>query len=346
MSFPYAPFRRHASPMGVALLLLGACTPPAPPALSLPTGVVTVAHAESVSIDRFLAPTALGAKDDLLCPWARGEPVPDASLARWTAEKRLSWRVVEVGPGGATFDGATDLVAAATASVANAAALATRCGTPARVEALVAIAPETPAATVDLAITGLGRNGLGPLWMLVEDPTPGAATGASAGEGKATPKGGTYTVLVGRGSGTTVIGAGGAFPVGGVAPPPPGFVEAAGCGSLATDGPTTWRDMAGAADVLRGVGLTELAVGLLSKETAAHPGEGAAGATATVAAKATRAEPAVDVPLHGTVAAFPLGPCDYERCACSAIVSDAPAATTEPAPPAAYDPANDPMNGR
>jgi hypothetical protein len=155
------------------MLLLLACSPPAPPALAVPVGVPAVVNAEPVPVDRFLGHTALGASTDLLCPWARGEAVPDASLARWMAEKRLAWRVVEVGPAGATMDGTRDLRAATEAAASAADALAARCGTPARRDLLVVAGPDVVYADVFPTLEEGGRAGLA-AWLLVSDPTPDA----------------------------------------------------------------------------------------------------------------------------------------------------------------------------
>ncbi|MES2643118.1 MAG: hypothetical protein V4850_26785 [Myxococcota bacterium] len=155
------------------MFLLLACAPSVP-GVPVLTALAPASHAEAVSVDRFLAPTGLGATNDLLCPWARGEPVPDASLVRWVAEGRLTWRVLTVGSA-VTFAGSAE-PDAASASMGAARALAARCGTDISADVLVVAAPEVAFATVARAVITVTQAGLGPAWLLVDDPTPTAPT--------------------------------------------------------------------------------------------------------------------------------------------------------------------------
>lgn len=163
-------------------LLLAACTPPPPPSLTLPP-LPVVTHAEPVSVDRFLSATALGAKDALLCPWFRGETVPDASLARWTTEARLAWLVLDVGADGATLAGNADVAARAAEARAAAETLKGTCGAERPVEVLVTAGPDTPREAVTGALATLDATlPAETRWIAVADPSPAplAPTGASA----------------------------------------------------------------------------------------------------------------------------------------------------------------------
>ena len=143
-----------------------ACIPPAPE-VRLPTPP-PAEHADALSTDRLLTPTTLGASSDVLCPWARGEPTPDASIARWLAEERLVWRVYDVEAstlGGRPFDRALELAEAASA-------LDQRCGTTLPRDVLVAAGPEVRNERVFAGMIQLSRYQVEPYWLLVTDTTP------------------------------------------------------------------------------------------------------------------------------------------------------------------------------
>jgi hypothetical protein len=159
--------------LACAVLLLS-CSAPPPPALTISTDVASMEHAESVPVARFLAPTALGAATDVLCPWARGEVVPDASLGRWMAEQRLAWRTVTVHEEGGHGPYDPAVGAAAKLFVASAEALETRCGTSVARDVLVTVGPEVSTRRVYAVLAEATHAGLVP-WMLVADPTPDAA---------------------------------------------------------------------------------------------------------------------------------------------------------------------------
>lgn len=147
-----------------------ACIPPAPE-VRLPTPP-PAEHAEALSADRLLTPTTLGASTDVLCPWARGEPTPDASIVRWLAEERLVWRVYDVEAstlGGRPFDRALELAEAASA-------LDQRCGATLPRDVLVAAGPEVRNERVFAGMIQLSRYQVEPYWLLVMDTTPEAAT--------------------------------------------------------------------------------------------------------------------------------------------------------------------------
>lgn len=167
--------------MRLLLALAGACSSPPPPALPLGTGPA-VENGQLAEVEWFLAPTALGAKDNLLCPWFRGESVPDASLARWKAEARLDWLVLSVGAGrDATLAGSPDLAARAREALDASAALATRCGAARPVRVVVAAAADLPADALLVPLGRLAEVGIDRAWLPVEDATPAIHGGTSSG---------------------------------------------------------------------------------------------------------------------------------------------------------------------
>jgi len=279
------------------MVFLLACSPPAPPVLALPAAVPAVDHAESVSVDRFLAPTALGASTDVLCPWARGEAVPDASLARWMAEKRLAWRVIEVGPSGATLDGTPDLRAATDATAAAADALAARCGTAARRDVLVVAGPDVAFADVSPALVQVDRVGLS-AWVLVSDTTPDAAA--------LSLRPGALLEVHLRGDTVTGASAAGGPPVDGALDALAPLLDGAGCVRLNAASDASWGAVLTTIDSLRARQIPLHDVPLL-------PGGPAAPAVAPRPAEAAPTR----VPLHGAVSAWPLpspGRCDVCGC--------------------------------
>jgi hypothetical protein len=253
------------------VFLLLACAPSVP-AVPVLTVLAPARHAEAVSVDRFLAPTALGATNDLLCPWARGEPVPDASLARWVAEGRLTWRVLTIGAA-VTFAGAPEPDASASASMAAARSLAARCGTDIAAEVLVMAAPEVAFATVARAVITATQAGLGPAWLLVDDPTPTPPTLAAA------PR--MYTVAVDASGGVTVER------------DEPAAAGSDGCAVVTGADGARWDRVIGAVDDLRGRGVIEVMLAT----------EGVLGGAPVVAGAAPAGR---SVPLHQDVAVIPL----------------------------------------
>jgi hypothetical protein len=157
-------------------LLLAACTPPPPPSIALPA-MPAAAAAESVNVDRFLVATPLGAKDAMLCPWFRGEAVPDASLARWTAEDRLVWLVLEAGPAGPTLAGG-DVATVARATREAATKLAETCGGTRAADVLVALGADAKRSSVDSALTTLAAAGFASAWVAVAGAGGGGGTGS------------------------------------------------------------------------------------------------------------------------------------------------------------------------
>lgn len=295
--------------------LMFACTPPPAPALAVPANLVPVEHAESVPVGRFLGPTALGAANDLLCPWARGEPVSDASLARWFAEKRLVWRSAERGTAGA--DGASDpaLREAARVWLEDANALGERCGTPPRRDVLVAAAADLRYDDVITAAASTSREGLHP-WLLVADPSPDAApVPARLGD--------AVTVVLGASGANAVLFTTGANAIVGDRDDPAvaAAIEASGCVLVTATADVPWGAALRLADdlrarqvPLRGFGLSvpsATAVALFS----VPEGPTSPPPTASHASDVT-------VSLHGTLAAWRLplvvrcAPSEATPCGC------------------------------
>lgn len=152
-----------AAPMSSLLLLLAACAPPSA-TLSLPA-VPPAMHASELEAARLLTPTTFGATSDILCPWARGETVPDASIARWVAEKRLIWRVLVLAPE-ATFGGLPIADAPSVAAAAD--ALEARCGGLPPRDFLVAAGPDVPYGRVADGLYQLGKVRFDRPWLLVD----------------------------------------------------------------------------------------------------------------------------------------------------------------------------------
>lgn len=183
---------RHMNPMRSApasraaavVLACAACAPPAP-TLLLPTAPVAL-HAEPLELTRLLGPTALGASSEVLCPWARGEPIPDASLARWLAEKRLVFRVIEVGEV-TSFAGSPLSAAGGVAEAAR--ALEQRCDARISDDYLVAAGPDVAAGLVFDGIHALGKVGFATLWLLVTGLSADAAGPASPVSDRPPPTG-------------------------------------------------------------------------------------------------------------------------------------------------------------
>jgi hypothetical protein len=171
------------------LPLLLACTSPASQ-LQLPP-LPTAGYAEALPVAKLLTPSALGASSDILCPWARGEEIPDASLARWVAERRLVWRVADVAAG--TFAG--EPLANAAEVQAQADALAKRCGAELGRDVLIVAGGATPYGDVAKVVQALANLRYEDPWLAVADvpssiaapaapragsvPTPEAATPAT-----------------------------------------------------------------------------------------------------------------------------------------------------------------------
>ena len=170
------------------LLLLG-CAPPTP-TLTLPP--VPVATAEPLAVDRLLAPTPFGATTDVLCPWARGEAVPDASIARWLAEKRLTWRVLNVAAG--TFGG-EPLGKAAELRDAQG-ALEKRCGGTLREDYVVAAGVGATHGEVTRAVMAVARARYADPWVAVSGAPVTAPERRASGAALVLVLGRTPTVLV------------------------------------------------------------------------------------------------------------------------------------------------------
>lgn len=287
--------------------LLLACTPPPAPALAVPANLVAVEHAESVSVDRFLGPTALGASNDLLCPWARGEPVPDASLARWFAEKRLAWRMVERGTAGDHDSYDPALRDAARVWLEDAKALGERCGTPPRNDVLVAAGADLLYDDAITAAASTSREGLQP-WLLVADPNPDAAS-VPARPGDA------VTVLLGGSGSTAVMYQTGADAIVGLRDDPAvaAAIGGSGCVVVTAAPDVSWGAALGLADDLRARHVPLRAFGLSMPD-----------APATSPPSAPSPASVVTVPLHGTLAAWRLplleycAPADATPCGCYA----------------------------
>lgn len=168
----------------LGLLWLTACGGRAP-ALEAHVELASVLHAWGQPVAGFLAPTALGAGDETLCSWARGESTA-ANVARWKAEGRLRWRVVVAdGPEARLLDGVgllgVDLGALADAE----ATLAARCGTNRpRVILVVADHAASYGAVADAVELAREQGGYLDAWLAVSGPVtepraiPGFAEGA------------------------------------------------------------------------------------------------------------------------------------------------------------------------
>lgn len=175
-----------------SLLLLIACAPPSA-TLALPVAPPAT-HASALEAARLLTPTTFGAASDILCPWARGEAVPDASITRWVAERRLTWRVLVLAPE-ATFGGLP--IADASSLSAAADALEARCGGLPPRDFLVAAGPEVPYGRVADGLYQLGKVRFDRPWLLVDDldvapvsPSAESRLTASAAGGNGLQRGG------------------------------------------------------------------------------------------------------------------------------------------------------------
>jgi biopolymer transport protein ExbD len=163
------------------MLLLLACAP-VPLTVELPADLPPATATESLPLDRLLVPTPLGAKDDLLCPWMRGETADAAAVERWTNEGRLVMLLVTAGPDGATIAGhalphrdptAPSFVSEAAEALRT---LNARCGAHRTPDALLAFAPDAPYGLATDALGTLGAAGFDRWWVAVE---PGNAVGSA-----------------------------------------------------------------------------------------------------------------------------------------------------------------------
>lgn len=156
------------------LRLLTACATPTVE-VALPRAPPAT-HGSTLEAARLLTPTPFGAESDVICPWARGEAVPDASIARWVAEKRLAWRVLELAPE-ARFGG---LPIADVASLAAAAdSVEARCGALPPRDFLLAAGPDVPYGRIADGLYQLGKERFNVPWLLVDDPDPATTSPAS-----------------------------------------------------------------------------------------------------------------------------------------------------------------------
>lgn len=151
-----------------ALLCLSllACSAPVP-TVNLPVAPAAL-NGEELKLDTLLTPTEFGASSHLLCPWARGEVQPPASIARWVAEKRLVHRVIVVSEN--TMFGGAPIEDGGTLHVARV-ELGKRCGASLPTDVLLAAAVDTPAGLVVDAADQVARSGFDPAWLLVHGPT-------------------------------------------------------------------------------------------------------------------------------------------------------------------------------
>lgn len=289
-------------------LLFSACSPPPPPALALPP-LLAAENAESIGVDRFLAATELGAKDGLLCPWFLGEPVPDASLARWTAEERLTWLVLEVSPRGTRLADELDIARVAKEYERARKTLADRCGGTRELHVLAVVdADATTGALVEPVRAAIGANVDG-FWLAVDDPSPAPAAAVGDGNG---------VIMAIRGA--SAVGlfdrAGNPWDDSAARPAAPLDVDASRVAAFVTDqrpacayvAAQPRSDFAGTLallDTLLGAGAPRVAISGIA------PPEGAPSSGDTAGARGDgerRERPVVQtIPLHGELAAIPLG---------------------------------------
>ena len=293
------------------MLLLFACAPPLP-SLSVPPSP-PAEHADALPVDRLLAPTPLGATGDLLCPWVRGEAVPDASIARWLSEGRLTWRVFDARA--ETFAGRPLDEAGTFAEAAR--TLDERCQGQRPADVLVVAAPEVPAAGVTRGLYALSMVPFEDFWLRVEDGSPAPLpaspapveaapveaatttpstphTGAAAAEvleaalGGPPPGAPLPFLLAGSTPSATVLGR------------PVPIVEVLGarpaCVVVVAPGDQRWDSVTALVDRARDVG-AEVMVGVEGDFHAEAP---------AVAAAPTAAGAPRTIPLHGVVSAHPL----------------------------------------
>lgn len=125
-----------------------------------------------------LTPTTFGASDDVLCPWARGEAAAAASIPRWVAEGRLTWRVLRPDEP-ATF--AERPLAEGLAVIAALEELEARCGAePGPRNYLIAASGTTASGAVLQGMYEVGKLKFEEPWCLVFDATPGPGPAARA----------------------------------------------------------------------------------------------------------------------------------------------------------------------
>lgn len=153
------------------VLFLLACSSVAP-SISLPVAPAA-AHAASLPLANLLTPTAFGASDDVLCPWARGEPAASASIPRWLAEGRLAWRVLRPDEP-ATF--AERPLSEGLAVIDALEAVEARCGgEPGPRNYLIAASGTTPSGAVLKGMYEVGKLRFEVPWVLVSDTSPAPA---------------------------------------------------------------------------------------------------------------------------------------------------------------------------
>lgn len=130
----------------------------------------------SLPLASLLTPTAFGASNDVLCPWARGEVAAAASMPRWIAEGRLTWRVLRPEEP-ATFSGLP--LAEGRVIIEGLEALEARCGAePGRRNYLIAASGSTASGAVTKSMYEVGKLKFEEPWCLVSDPTPEVVPGA------------------------------------------------------------------------------------------------------------------------------------------------------------------------
>lgn len=157
----------------VALTLSLPVAPPAENAVSLP-------------LRDLLTPTVFGASDDVLCPWARGDPAASASIPRWLAEGRLTWRVLRPEEP-ATFAGQP--LAEGRAVIEALEAVETRCGAePGPRNYLIAASGTTLSGAVTKGMYEVGKLQFDEPWCLVSDATPAPAPPGRVAAGRGVPK--------------------------------------------------------------------------------------------------------------------------------------------------------------
>ncbi|MES2642122.1 MAG: hypothetical protein V4850_21750 [Myxococcota bacterium] len=269
--------------------------------LSAPVELAPATRAWGVAVTDVLAPTALGAADETLCAWAKGE-APPANVTRWVAEGRLRFRVLVVDgpharvPNGAASESlsAETLSAQVKALAAPEITLAERCGTP-RPRGILVLADRDASygAVADAVELARVDGGYLDAWLAVDAPVsevrppPGFQPGVPV-VALVAPDG---RVALSNREGRGYEGAPGALAAPLAAVGAPGKV---GCATISGQPVLPWATALAAMEALRGEGVELQALDL----------EGAPGAAAE--ARATpppRAERTW--PLDTTIAAVP-----------------------------------------
>lgn len=240
-------------PLAVLLLSLLGCARGG--ALTAPVELAPASRAWGIAATDFLAPTALGAADDTLCAWARGE-APPANVTRWVAEGRLRFRaVVAAGPYANVAKGNegpldTQLAALAAPEIA----LARTCGTPRPGGILVLADREVSYGAVADAVELARAHGYVDAWLAVEAPVtetrpaPGFQEGAPV-VALVAPEG---RVALSNRDGRGYEGAPGALAEPLAAVGAPGKV---GCATISARPAVPWATALAAMEALRGEGV-------------------------------------------------------------------------------------------